>query len=53
MSTRGGGAEIWVAAADGSGPRRVTSLPVTSGPRWSPDGQSIAFGALAAGTRPA
>ncbi len=49
MSTRGGGAEIWVAATDGSGPRRVTSLPVASGPRWSPDGQSIAFGALAEG----
>ena len=42
-------ADVWVAAADGSNPRRLTSLPVTSGPRWSPDGTSIAFGAQAAG----
>jgi Tol biopolymer transport system component/serine/threonine protein kinase len=48
-SMRGGGAEIWVVAADGSGPRRVNSLPISSAPRWSPDGRSIAFGALAPG----
>jgi Tol biopolymer transport system component len=48
-STRGGGAEIWVAAADGSGPRRVSSLAATSAPRWSPDGGSIAFSAMAPG----
>ena len=49
VSTRGGAGDIWVASADGSNPRRVTLLPVTSGPRWSPDGQSLAFGALAPG----
>jgi dipeptidyl aminopeptidase/acylaminoacyl peptidase len=37
------------ASADGRDPRRLTTLPVASGPRWSPDGQWIAFGALAPG----
>jgi serine/threonine protein kinase/Tol biopolymer transport system component len=49
VSTRGGGADIWVASADGSNPRRVTSMPTTSGPRWSPDSRSIAFGAVSSG----
>jgi serine/threonine protein kinase/Tol biopolymer transport system component len=49
VSTRGGAGDIWVASADGSNPRRVTFLPVTSGPRWSPDGQWLAFAALAPG----
>jgi serine/threonine protein kinase/Tol biopolymer transport system component len=49
VSMRGGGPDIWVASADGSNPRRVAVLPVTSGPRWSPDGQSLVFGAMAPG----
>jgi len=49
VSMRGGGADIWVASADGSNPRKVTSMPTSSGPRWSPDGRSIAFGALSSG----
>ena len=49
VSNRGSGHDIWVAAADGSHPRRLTSIPITSGPRWSPDGRWIAFGATAPG----
>jgi Tol biopolymer transport system component len=53
LSTRAGSLDIWVASADGTNPRRLTSLPIWSGPRWSPDGQSIAFGAVPAeGVRP-
>ncbi|MGF1605060.1 MAG: PDZ domain-containing protein [Rhodothalassiaceae bacterium] len=36
--------DIWVARPDGSDPRRLTSSPATEeAPRFSPDGQSIAF----------
>ena len=36
--------DLWVAALDGSGVRRLTSHPgVESGPRFSPDGSLIAF----------
>jgi len=36
--------DLWVAAADGSGVRRLTSHPgVESGPRFSPDGALVAF----------
>jgi eukaryotic-like serine/threonine-protein kinase len=45
-SRRGGEAnEIWLAAADGSNPMRLTHGPgIWQGtPRWSPDGQRIAF----------
>src|SRR5438093_588165 len=37
-------AEIWIAATDGSGIRRLTNSPGSdTHPRWSPDGSSIAF----------
>ena len=36
--------EIFVAATDGSAPpQRLTDGAADSGPRWSPDGASIAF----------
>jgi eukaryotic-like serine/threonine-protein kinase len=46
VSTRSGGYEIWTCKSDGSNPMQVTSLnsPAMAGtPRWSPDGQQIAF----------
>lgn len=44
-STRSGASEIWVAASDGTNPRRLTftSARTTATPRWSPDGEWIAF----------
>jgi tricorn protease len=36
--------DLWMAAADGSGVRRLTSHPgVEAGPRFSPDGTMVAF----------
>jgi Tol biopolymer transport system component len=49
LSRRAGSQDVWVAGADGTSPRRLTSLPVTGAPRWSPDGRWIGFGALAPG----
>jgi eukaryotic-like serine/threonine-protein kinase len=44
MSSRSGGAQIWVANADGSQPAPITSLGgLNDFPRWSPDGRWIAF----------
>jgi Tol biopolymer transport system component len=39
------GGEIWVMAMDGSGARRLESIPADLGwhPRWSPDGTEIAL----------
>ena len=45
VSTRSGSAEIWVSAADGSNPVRLTSVGGyrVGTPRWSPDGRFLAF----------
>jgi TolB protein len=43
-SNKDGNSEIYVAAADGSGPRRLTvSRGIDTSPAWSPGGQRIAF----------
>jgi len=43
-SNRGGFYEIWLASLEGSNLRQLTSFgALTSSPRWSPDGQQIAF----------
>src|SRR5258706_1330901 len=47
---------IWMAAADGATPpaQFTTSPQSATSPRWSPDGESLAFlSARAAGTEPA
>ncbi len=42
---------LWTAHADGSGPRRILSMPGISSPTFSPDGRTIAFlAATATGT---
>jgi Tol biopolymer transport system component/tRNA A-37 threonylcarbamoyl transferase component Bud32 len=52
-STRSGSQEIWVASADGSSPRQITSMggPLTSNPSWSPDGRQILFDSMRQGVR--
>jgi dipeptidyl aminopeptidase/acylaminoacyl peptidase len=44
-SERGGSADLWLAAADGSDLRRITDDPTSDErqPWWSPDGTRIAF----------
>src|SRR5580765_1274597 len=34
---------IWLVAADGGEPRRLTAGPNDHTPRWSPDGHALAF----------
>jgi Tol biopolymer transport system component len=50
-STRSGGYEIWTCRADGTQPLQVTHLDgsLVGTPRWSPDGQRIAFDLRAEG----
>ena len=45
VSSRTGSPELWTSAADGSDTKRITSWneTVLGSPRWSPDGQFIAF----------
>jgi TolB protein len=50
-SNRAGNADIWVAAADGSGARRLTTTQANdTAPCWSPTGQEIAFTSGRTGT---
>ena len=51
VSDRTGTRALWLAAADGSDPQRITDLDqlITGYPRWSPDGTRIAFHTSAPG----
>jgi Tol biopolymer transport system component len=48
LSTRSGHKEVWICERDGSRPQRLTTLESLSvrPPRWSPDGERIAFSAF-------
>jgi hypothetical protein len=44
ISDRSGGSEVWAADSSGANAVQLTSLGANPGyPRWSPDGQSVAF----------
>ncbi|HKE96897.1 MAG TPA: LpqB family beta-propeller domain-containing protein [Povalibacter sp.] len=51
QSNRSGSSEIWIAAADGSNPVRVSSFggPLTGAPSWCADGKRLAFDSRASG----
>jgi Tol biopolymer transport system component len=51
VSDRSGNSEIWVCGSDGTNPLQITSFggPDVTTPRWSPDGERIAFDSNAAG----
>jgi len=50
-SNRSGNMDIWVANADGSGARKITSSSASeTAPCWSPTGQEIAFTSSRGGT---
>ncbi|HYO80365.1 MAG TPA: protein kinase, partial [Bryobacteraceae bacterium] len=44
-SSRSGTSEIWIAQANGAGPRQVTHMSnsLTGSPDWSPDGKRLVF----------
>jgi eukaryotic-like serine/threonine-protein kinase len=46
-----GSSQVWVEGADGSQPEQLTSMAMGNAgtPRWSPDGQTIAFDSNASG----
>jgi Tol biopolymer transport system component len=52
-SNRSGGMEIWIADADGTHTRQLTSLdgPAAHLPRWSPDGKQVVYYASLEGRR--
>ena len=45
LSTRDGSSQVWIAAADGTAPRKLTNIAGGAQPPlvWSPDGSRIAF----------
>jgi len=45
MSDRSGTMEIWASDQDGRNPLQLSAIGSAGTPRWSPDGQSIAFDA--------
>jgi TolB protein len=50
-SNRSGNMDVWVAGADGSEPRRLTTtLAADTAPCWSPTGQELAFTSSRTGT---
>jgi TolB protein len=50
-SSRTGNLDVWVANADGSGPRRLTTTQASdTAPCWSPTGQEIGFTSNRTGT---
>ena len=46
VSDRTGGEDLWLANPDGSNERQLTRLGACGSPKWSPDGNSVAFDRL-------